>query len=178
MSRGNRDIDEMGMLMLQRLVTGKTTASRLIEQGFPNVRNVLRAFESRKWIHRAIAVGRFGAIFYSVTPEGRQALQIHFPRWFEMNNLFVQLTRAEGYCCPYAYLKATESQAASEIAAHLGVNKWTVNRWRRDLRDGWVRCVGDFKADCRDRPSRGTGVGSASPADAAAPPPVRSPDDA
>lgn len=107
--------------------------------------------------------------YYTLTTGGRQQLAMLDKRWYrQVNTLFDRLVRADGACCAYGFLTATANESAQDIADRLGVARWTITRWRKDLREGWVRC--EEATGCRTPPpSPDTAAGTASPADDPAP---------
>jgi len=46
-------------------------------------------------------------------------------------DLFFQLARAAGYCCPYSLLRANKKTRASIMAKRLGIHKRTYQLWLR-----------------------------------------------
>lgn len=45
-------------------------------------------------------------------------------------HVIIHKVKTLGFCCQFAYYKATLSLSGAEIGKELGVNRRTVNRWR------------------------------------------------
>lgn len=58
-----------------------------------------------------------------------------------MPSLFRQLVAFEKYCCPWAYVKATQKYVTIDFAEkHLGVSDRTLRYWRLKVRRGKIKC--------------------------------------
>lgn len=56
-------------------------------------------------------------------------------------DLFLQLSYAAGYCCPYALLRANQKIRGSILAKKLGIEPRTLRYWRRSYKMGKItRC--------------------------------------
>lgn len=55
--------------------------------------------------------------------------------------VFEKLVRYEGYCCPYAYLRAHITYRTAPLAeGHLGIHRRTLRKWREQYRKGQIKC--------------------------------------
>ncbi len=54
-------------------------------------------------------------------------------------DLLDEMTKAEGFCCPHAYLTLTASIPTGGMAKRLGIEKRTLQKWRAALRDGKLK---------------------------------------
>jgi hypothetical protein len=50
--------------------------------------------------------------------------------------IFFELVQAAGYCCPYSFLRANLNVPSSKLAKKLGLEKRTLNYWKRAYRLG------------------------------------------
>lgn len=57
-----------------------------------------------------------------------------------MNHRVKHITKKLGYCCPYAFFKASANEKQIVLAMQLGVSERTVKLWRRQLREGTLTC--------------------------------------
>ena len=51
-------------------------------------------------------------------------------------HVIIYKVKSLGFCCPFAYYKATLSLSGTEISKELGVNRRTANRWRQRIVGG------------------------------------------
>lgn len=57
-----------------------------------------------------------------------------------MNNKVKHITKKLGYCCPYAYFRASAGEKQIVQASQLGVSERTIKNWHKWLREGNLKC--------------------------------------
>lgn len=57
-----------------------------------------------------------------------------------MNTAVRVATKKLGFCCPFAYFRATIKEKRIVVASELSVSEETVKVWRRKLRDNKLSC--------------------------------------
>jgi hypothetical protein len=61
------------------------------------------------------------------------------------NYLLRTLAQAEGYCCEITYFASFQGWSNTDLAAHIGVHKKTIQRTRRRIKCGDITCPGECK---------------------------------
>lgn len=62
-------------------------------------------------------------------------------------HLFEDLCKAEGFCCPLAYLKASKPFRTAILAEHLGVEPRTIRKWKAKFKADVLHCP--HEANCQ-----------------------------
>lgn len=58
-------------------------------------------------------------------------------------HLFEDLCHVEGFCCPFAYLRAVKAIRTGVLAKHLGIDPRSLRRWREKFKAEELHCLNE-----------------------------------